>query len=388
MNDKLEIRAAAMSPGRMIGPCLAAMVLAVASISCGNGSGEPAETAHTMPAQRKPDAISVATAAVRRGPMASLYSTSATLRAEKRATVTARTRGVLEQLLVEEGDAVTAGQVIAQLEDDEQKLALDRYTTIRQIKQQEFERSKSLHDENVISDSEFEIVRREAEEAKHDVELAALNLDRTSILAPFDGIVVVRHLDVGGTVSDGTEIYDLADIDPLYADVNVPERHVARLAADQVVRISADATKATVQATIERIAPLVDPATGTVKVTLTVERSTELRPGAFVQVDVVTDTHDDALIVPRQALVAEGRRWNLFRMAESGDTVQMIEVRIGFEEGELVEIAEVVTDGVRLDVDDRVVVAGASALTDGAAVRVLEERETISDRDSVAAKGE
>jgi RND family efflux transporter MFP subunit len=191
--------------------------------------------------------------------------------------------------------------------------------------------------------------------------------------------VVTRHLDVGATVSDGTPVYDLADLDPLYADINIPERHVTRLAPGQEVRLTADATGAQARAIIERIAPAVDPATGTVKVTVAVVGDSGLRPGAFVRVDIVTDTHADSLVVSRSALVAEGRRWNLFRVSDDGTTVDQIEVELGFETGERVEIIGSKDDDVELADGDQVIVVGAPALSDGAKIRLMTEDQSASE---------
>jgi len=225
-------------------------------------------------------------------------------------------------------------------------------------------------------------LRRDAVDARHAAELADLELSRTRIRAPFSGVVLTRQLDVGATVSDGTAVYDLADVTPLEADVNIPERHVTRLEPGQPVRLTADASDISVDARIDRIAPSVDPATGTVKVTVAVEGGAGLRPGAFVRVDIVTATHDDALVVPRSALVAEGRRWHLYRLAEAGDAVEQLEVTLGFETGERVEVASVVTDHA-LEPGDEVVVVGASALSDGAAVQVVEDA-AIDTEDATA----
>jgi len=258
--------------------------------------------------------------------------------------------------------------VLARLEDDEQQLAVDRFETSEEIKRREDERSLALAEDRIISTNEVELLRREVEGLGHDLALARLNLERTRILAPFDGVVVRRHLDVGATVADGTAMYDLADLDPLYADINVPERHVGRLAPGQTVRLAADALDGLAEAMIERIAPVVDPASGTVKVTVAVERSVALRPGAFVEVDIVTETHADALVVPRSALVADGRRWLVYRVDESSGRAQALEVQPGFEEGEKVELR----GELPLAPGDRVVVLGASALSDGAPIRVHE----------------
>lgn len=339
---------------------------------CGGGTagGQAAGAPGGRTADDEP-AIAVRVGPVTRGPISSLYTTSATLRADRSATVIARTRGVVERLVVEEGDRVSAGQPLAYLENDEQRIAAARARTTEETARREHERAGGLYERGLVSVDEFEAGRRTAEDAGHALELAELELSRTVIKAPISGTVVARHLDVGATVSDGTPVYDLADVDPLYADINIPERHVTRLRPGQTVLLAADATGDEATALIERIAPAVDPATGTVKVTVAVQGDAGLRPGAFVRVNIVTDTHDDALVVQRSALVAEGRRWHLYRLAEDGGTVEQIEVALGFESGDHVEIAATVDPEASLAAGDRVVVVGAPALSDGAAVRVL-----------------
>jgi membrane fusion protein (multidrug efflux system) len=360
---------------------------AAALIACGGGAdagggrpptGGPGATGGRPGGPPAADAIAVRVEAAAREPISQLYSTSATLRAKKRATVIARTRGVIRELRVEEGARVSEGQILAVLEDDEQRIAAERAKTAAEVASSELERQAGLLDQGLVSEDVYERLRRDAVDARHAAELAELELSRTRIRAPFSGVVLTRQLDVGATVSDGTAVYDLADVTPLEADVNIPERHVTRLEPGQPVRLTADASDISVDARIDRIAPSVDPATGTVKVTVAVEGGAGLRPGAFVRVDIVTATHDDALVVPRSALVAEGRRWHLYRLAEAGDAVEQLEVTLGFETGERVEVASVVTDHA-LEPGDEVVVVGASALSDGAAVHVVEDAATDTE---------
>jgi len=319
------------------------------------------------------DAIAIKTGQVERGSLSSVYSTSATLRADKRATVTARTKGVIRKLLVEEGDWVQAGQAMAVLENDEQRIAFEQASATFENKQRTRERSESLHAQDLMSQEDYETASREAVDASHSADLAELTLSRTTIRATFAGRVLIRHVDVGATVNDGTAVYDIADLTPLYADVQVPERQVSQLKAGQTVRITTDddATEAG-QAEIERIAPAVDPTTGTVKVTLAVRRAGGLRPGSFVRVGIVTDTHDDVLVVSRSALVAEGRRWHLFRIKDDDHKhVELIEVTRGFEEAEHVEILADAATGRPLAEGDVIVTTGASSLDDSSAVQVV-----------------
>jgi membrane fusion protein (multidrug efflux system) len=311
----------------------------------GNGTGKKKERAITVRADE-----------ILREPISSLYSTSATLRADRHATVTARTRGVVRRLAVEEGNRVSADQPLAYLEDDEQKIAAARARTTEETARRDHERLAGLYERGLVSVDEFETSRRDAEDAAHALDLAELELHRTVIRAPIAGIVVT--------------VYDLADLDPLYADINIPERHVRRLGPGQEVLLTADSTGIEAQAIIERIAPAVDPATGTVKVTVAIEGDSGLRPGAFVRVNIVTDTHTDAMVVARSALVAEGRRWHLYRLTDDGTSVEQIEVELGFETGDRVEIVGAAKPDVSISAGDRVVVTGAPALSDGAKIRL------------------
>lgn len=330
----------------------------------GGGSGDGPEGAD--------EAIAVRVAPVVRASLANMYVTSATVRSDRRASITARTRGVVRRLLVEAGDEVVGDQPVAELENDEQRIELERARTTFEQKERVLDRARGLHESHMLSDEDFEQTRREAEDAQQAVALADLLLSRTVIRSPFAGAILKRHLDVGATVSDGTPVYDVADLEPLYVDVNVPERHVARLGVGQRVRLRADATGIVVTGSIERIAPEVDTATGTVAVAVAIAGSTPLRPGAFVNVDIVTDTHDDALVVPRAALVAEGRRWHLFRLGADRASVARLEVRLGYEEGDRVEVAGVEGDG-ELVVGNDIVVSGAAALNEGSRVEVMGE---------------
>ncbi|MEW6744726.1 MAG: efflux RND transporter periplasmic adaptor subunit [Planctomycetota bacterium] len=362
----------------------AAALLAAAWVSSAcappGGAGPEASAQETATGENaEADAIAVQVAPVERASMAQIYSTSAHLRADANAKIISRARGVIRSLLVEEGAHVEAGELVAILEDAEQQIELERATVIRELKQRAFGRVDGLRADGMVSDNDYDNSVRELKEAEHAFSLALLAVQRTKITAPFAGTILERYLDVGATVADGTEIFNLADLEPLFADVRVPERHVVRLAPGQSARLRVGEEDEIVPALIERVGPAVDPATGTVKVTLSVSRgehaaeagpAVELRPGAFVRVDIITDTHPDTIAVTRSALVAEGNRWYLFVLDAGGERVSRREVRLGYEEEDLVEVLEVVR-GESLAEGDRVVSLGASALSDGSAVKVL-----------------
>ncbi len=341
-------------------PCLAVAALLTA---CGGGPDGPPGKGGEKKGKPEPDAIAVRTAPSELRTLSELWSSSATLRPERQATVTARSTGVVERIAVEEGDWVSKGQVLAVLEDDELRIALDKAQIAEETKLHEFERAVELHSKGLLAEETFQQKNRESREAANAAELAQLNLSRCVIRAPFAGRVLKRHLEIGATLSHGTDAFDLADLDPLEADVNVPEPQVARMATGQFVRIATDAKGAQADAVIKRIAPSVNPDTGTVKVTLAVDAVEGLRPGSFVRVNVVTETHADATVVPRAALVAEGRHWHLFALAPDGGASPI-------EPGR------------------QIVVLGAPALSDGARVTVAGAKKDPMADDSEDASGE
>ncbi len=354
------------------------LLLGIAS-GCGGAadSSPPAEdsaAANEEGGEGTPEepALAVVVSTVREEPLAALYATSATLRAERRAAVLARTRGVIRELRVEEGDRVEADAVLAVLEDDEQRITYESAKTAFEILSREQKRAERVLEQGLLSEEEFETKRRAAEEARHALERAELELRWTRIRAPFRGRVLVRHLDQGATVADGTSVYEIADLDPLYADVSVPERHIARLRVGQEVRLGADGSGVEAEGRIERIGHEVDASTATVKVTVTVPPRAGLRPGGFVRVEVVTDVRERALVVPRSALVAEGRRWHIFRVGDDGEHAERLEVEPGYEERDLVEV--LLQGDARLAPGDEVVTAGAPALSDGARITPTRER--------------
>lgn len=306
---------------------------------------------------------------VRARPMAARYLTSARLRANRRAAVTARTRGVIERFLVEEGEHVAAGAIVVQLESADQRLELEGAEHELVDRRAAWERNEALFQRGALTEDALRESRLAFHSAEQRHARALLTLARTRIPAPFAGQVLVRHADSGARVDDGTPLLDLADVYPLEADVSVPERHVRTLQVGQPAFLRAEG--APFAGSIARISPAVDPSTGTVKVTLRAAHGVRERPGAFVQVAIVTALEPRARAVPRSALVGEGTGWHLFRLRPErppegevlgSGAVERVSVTLGYEEGPWVEIRGALSLG------DLVVTQGAAALAHGGQV--------------------
>jgi membrane fusion protein (multidrug efflux system) len=316
-----------------------------------------------------------------RGSIATYYRATASLDPDKRADLLARTSGVVERLLAEEGDRVEAGEVLLHLEDDEYRHRKTLAEADVDQHRLRYERAETLLEQGLTSTEAFETARRDLRSAEAALDLAVLEHSYTKVRAPFDGRVVRRWVDLGQTVSNGTELFTLADMSRLLARVHVPAKEFRSIRTDQPVELVVTSTGDRLTGRIDLVNPMVDPDSGTIKVTVEVtEYPKTTRPGDFVEVSIVTDRHVDALLVPRVAVVSERGERKVF--VAQGETASQRTVEVGFEDDDHAEILSGIDDG------DLIVIQGQRALRDGQPINVLDPVDLDTTDESATAPSE
>lgn len=310
-------------------------------------------------------AIPVEVASIETGPIEAAYRGTATLEAEAEAVVVAKQTGVIEQVLVEEGQRVRGGQVLARLETERLRLELARTRSALDKLLQDFTRAESVFGRKLISREDYERIQFELAGARAANELAALALREAEILSPIEGVVTLRSVKAGNMIQAGSAAFRVTRLDQLEAQVHVPERDIHKLAPGQPATLTVDAwPDRTFRAVIGRINPVVDAQSGTVKVTLRVAANQpELKPGMFGRVEVLYDRRENAVLVPRDALMIEDASPAVFVV--SGGKARHRAVRLGYSDGAHAEVLE----GLRAG--EQVVVTGQSSLKDEAKVAVI-----------------
>jgi len=310
-------------------------------------------------------AVPVEVAEVTSGAITSYISATANLVAEDQVRVLSEAEGRVERLLVEEGDLVSKGQVLAVLVQDEAKIALSKVELKASNANAALERAEGTRDQGLISAEAYDKLKMEFDVASQEVAEAEWLLAKTVIRAPFSACVTERFITQGQHLRPGDELFTVADYDPLVARIYLPESDVIELEEGREVRIALAANaELTFAGRIRQIAPVVDTATGTVKVTVeAVKPPTGVRPGAFVSIGIVREQHPTALLLPRESVIRELRAAHVF-ISEDGTAVKKA-VELGLEEGDLVEVISGVAEG------DNVVVAGQGALDDGQKIKTL-----------------
>jgi membrane fusion protein (multidrug efflux system) len=326
----------------------------------------------------KEEAVPIEVVDLARGRIETVLRFSTNLEAENEVQVVSQASRQLPvvQLLVEEGDDVRKGQVLLRLQNDELKTALERTRGQLAKAQREYERQTNLHQQQLISEQAYNETTYEVEQLELALKDAQRELGYTEVRAPIAGTVTVRHISVGNQVTPNQALFDIVDFDSIVARVYVPEKELWRIRPGLEARVYTEATRGAARlGSVDRIAPRVDPRSGTVKATVAIPRGTELLPGMYVSVELVTNVNEDAVRVPKKALIYDADQIFVFRLIERDgeDRVERLLVEARLEDRDNIEPAELLAEG------DRIVVAGQAGLKDGSLVRLVGVEEVADD---------
>ncbi len=353
-----------------------ALALSLSLVACGGAKDDAAKadgdkTAESKSADgkegKKAEAmkVPVEVAKASRSAVTAAFQGTANLVPEAEADVVTKTSGVVLKIHVEEGDRVSAGQVLAQLDSDRQRLTLKQSEANLRKLENDFKRQQELIGRKLISQDVFDRSRYDLDTQRASHDMSKLELSYTEIRAPIAGVVSRRNVKVGNLIQINQPLFKIDDFDPLEAIINVPEREMRLIQAKQPVQMLVDALPdAVFTGLVARVSPVVDAATGTFRVVAQFkDDSGQLRSGMFGRVRVVYDQRTDVLVVPRSALVGDDKDASVFVVAD--DVAKRRKVRLGYADGGQVEVIEGISEG------EQVVTLGQAALRDGTQVQVI-----------------
>ena len=358
--------------------------------------------------------VPVAVAEMGRGVIEDRRVFSGTLEAQASFTVAPKVSGRIEWMAAQIGDPVKRGELIARLDDDEfaqdvaqaeASLAVAEANEAQavsslEITQRTFERTQTLSERGVASESQLDVVGADLLSKRAAVEVARANVRRsesllesakirlgyTQVVAAWpDGdeerVVSERHVDAGNTVGANSPLVSVIETDPLLAVVFVTERDYGRLRVGQGATLTTDAhVGREFEAEIVRFAPVFRAASRQARVELSVPNPGRLlKPGMFVRVAVVLERLEDAVTVPADALVQRNEKDWVFVVDEGGETVRQVEVEIGIRSGDMVQVTGRGADG-----RGRVVTLGQQLLMDGTEITIPSDAGVDSAGDEVS----
>jgi membrane fusion protein, multidrug efflux system len=232
-----------------------------------------------------------------------------------------RTEGVLTEVLVEEGDSVASGQMLARIDVSEQRAELARAEARLSEQRANFERMEQLKERNYIDAASFEAARAELAISGSEVELWQTRVDFGTVRSTIDGTVVERHVEPGEAISRHEPLFAIADLSSLVVRPGVSELDVGNLQIGDAVLVFVDAVSRQdpVPGLIRRIFPTAETASRLITVEIELPDALELgvRPGFLARAQLLVDQRDGVLAVPAGS-VAESSSEH-FVMVVNGD---------------------------------------------------------------------
>lgn len=299
-----------------------------------------------------------------------------TLRSRQSVVLRPEVAGRIQRLGFVDGARVRRGQLLVQLDNALQRAELSQAQAQLSIAQANFRRNQELVAKDFVAQRVLDESAANLQVAQAQVALAQARLGRMALVAPFDGTLGIRLVNVGDYVKDGADLVNLEDTGTLLVDFRLPERFQGKLQRGQPVELQFDALPGqNVGARVEAIDPLLD-ANGrsvAVRAVLANTANAPLRPGMFARVRVVFAVNDKALVVPEEAIVPQGGKQYVVKVvaapasaASASGVSKRQEVTLGSRSEGRVEV----TQGVGLG--DTVVVAGQQRLqADGSPVKIV-----------------
>ena len=311
-----------------------------------------------------------------------------TVRARTSAVVSTRIPGTVSMLKVREGDRVRKGQVLIQLDAQENQFAaaaatagtvearrgLDEALARKKLADSTFERFSNLYNEQAISRQEFDVKQSERElavqgaaraearlkQAQEGAKAAVAVADYTRIAAPISGIITSRQADLGATVFPAQPLLTIEDEGDYQLELVIPESMAVGVKPGTPVQVSLDALKVTFASKISQIVPSADPASRTFIAKISLSQK-NLKSGMFGRGAILLGSAVNGMMAPQKAVVERGAMTFVW-IVDKDSIARMRLVKVGKTLGERVEILTGLSEGERL------VVSGVEKVLEGSKV--------------------
>src|SRR5438132_10811305 len=290
------------------------------------------------------------------------------------AVVSAELSGVVSQIAFENGGAAKKGDLLVQLDASAEEALLRSAEAEAELARQDLERTRGLASQKVLSKAEVDAAESKFNRLNAVADQMRSNIRKKAIVAPFDGQLGIRQVNIGQMINSGQPVVPLQSLDPVFADFALPQQYFSKLSQGLEIRVTTDAMPGRVfNGKLTAVNSMVDVATRNVLVQATLANPDHaLRPGMFAKVEVVLPEKERALVIPGSAI----------SYAPFGDSVFVIEkqkdpktgkesqvlrqqfVRIGEARGDFVSV----TQGLKAG--QTVVGTGVFKLRNGMAVTV------------------
>ena len=293
---------------------------------------------------------------------------SGQLDAEHSVTLKPEIEGVIESIEFEQGQEVKQGEVLFRLRSREQAARLREARATRDLAREEWKRATSLLRRDASSIAARDVAKAELEIAEARVDLAKVNLDRTAIRAPFDGMVGLRRVDMGDRVDEETPLVRIDQIDRLQLSFGITDEGLPVARVGMTVRAWVRPYPGEkFEGEVFFVSPTLDPENRRILVRAWIPNGDHrLRPGLFANVDLEIRRIENAIVIPESAVMVDRLGPHVWKV-QPDSVVTRAPIEIGLRERGVVEVKQGLQPGASI------VSAGVHKVSEGKRVEISQE---------------
>ena len=316
----------------------------------------------------------VTSAPVKEEDWAPILSAVGAVSAVQGAMVSTELAGTVSEIMFQNGGVAKKGDVIVKLDASQEEALLRSAEAEAELARTDLERTRGLASQNVVSKAELDAAESKFRRLTAVVDQMRSNIRKKTIVAPFDGELGIRQVNVGQMINAGQQVVLLQSLDPVYVDFALPQQHLQNLSTGLEARVRTDALPGReFVGKLTAINSAVDTATRNVTLQATLENPDHaLRPGMFIKIDIVMPEKHKSLVIPGSAIsyapygdsvfVIEKQKDN--KTGKESQVLRQQFVRVGEARGDFVSI----TTGLKAG--ETVVGTGVFKLRNGMAVAI------------------
>ncbi|GAB3839335.1 efflux RND transporter periplasmic adaptor subunit [Hymenobacter jeollabukensis] len=264
--------------------------------------------------------------------------------ADEQVTVRSEINGRITSLNFKEGQPVSKGQLLLTINADEIQAQLQKLRYNIKLYSDQEKRQRTLLEKEYISAQEYEQSNNALLTAQADLRLLQAQLAKAYVRAPFSGVVGLRTLSVGAYVSPNTPVTTVSRVSPVKVDFAVPGRYASAVKVGDQVQVLDEASNKKYNAKVYAINPQIDPTSRTLSVrAIYPNGKLELRPGAFVRVNLQIGQVEEAIQIPTESVSPEASGYIVYKV--KGGKAERQPVKIGIRSESVIQITDGLAQG-------------------------------------------
>jgi RND family efflux transporter MFP subunit len=281
--------------------------------------------------------------------------------------------GILATVLVKEGQAVKKGDVLATIKDGGLSQQLSQLETQTELARTTFERQKRLWNQKIGSEMQYLQAKAQYEAQTKSVEQLKTQIEKTTILAPFDGVIDDVFKEPGTVIApgQGSEVFRIINLSNMYISTEVPERFIASVTKNKNVKVAFPVLGLNINSTIRQVASFINPSNRSFKIEVPVaNKSGNIKPNLTARLQINDYTNNKAILIP-QSIISENANGEQFiyvvknKKANKEAIAQRVIIKTGKTQGDVIEVL------ANLPAGTEVIQEGARSVNNGQTVRVI-----------------